>query len=249
MTSTDAEQFDGRLRVLGDARVDDAVARAADELAVSLEREQTRVDALREPHLRRRGRRGAVLAAGVFAAILTGAVAVPTVAVGEWIAARTGMFGDRSAGTESDTTEWLNLAGDDLPAIIAKAYPDGLTLPPSVEREEAVAKVDEIMARMGNEPNAYAQEGLLPQTYEFWAICAWYDEWLIADDLDDPERQRVASDWLGEPANFRSIAEHDGGGVIAFLLDFADGAERGERTVVERGYRAGACDSMLERTE
>lgn len=241
----DDERLDDRLRALGEVRVDGQLDRAAELLALSLEDASIRAAAAKEFRSARRRRGIRIATAGFFAALLTGAIAVPTTAIGEWISARTGTFGDPATSTEVDDTEWLNLSGEDLPAVIAEAYPDGLSLPPSMERDDAVAKVDEIMARLGAEPNSIAQEGLVTQTYEFWAICAWYDEWLSTDDA---ARKDVASAWLSDPANFPSTAEHDGGGVVDHLLEVAAAATRGDREAVERGVPS-SCDSMLGKDE
>lgn len=242
---SDEERLDDRLRALGEVRVDGQLDRSVELLALSLEDEPTRAGAAKESRTARRRRGVRIAVAGIFAALLTGAIAVPTTAVGEWISARTGAFGDPATSTEEDDSEWLNLSGEDLPAVVAEAYPDGLSLPPSMERHDAVAKVDEIMARLGAEPNSIAQEGLITQTYEFWAICAWYDEWL---NTDDTARKDVASAWLSDPANFPSTAEHDGGGVVDHMLEVAAAATRGDREAVERGVPS-SCDSMLGKDE
>jgi hypothetical protein len=245
----DDAELEMRLRPLGAVQVDDVLARSAADLALRMEDEPVRAAALKESRSARRRSRAGFAAMGVLAAVLTTAVAVPVTAVGEWLSARTGEYGDPERGTEEDATEWLNLSGEDLPAIVAEAYPDGLQLPASDGRREAIQKVDALMAGLGSEPNSLAQEGLITTTFEFWAICAWYDEWLIADDADDAPRRDAASQWLGDPGHYPSIVANDGGGVVDRLLEVAGGAVAGDRDLVEDGYREGACDGMLERDE
>ena len=131
-------------RVTGAGRV--RVDADTDEAALALTR------ALEDPHVRaafdRGGRqrrwspRARAVVTFVSASLVAGlGIAAPAVALATF-AAQTGRFGDPTASTEEDATEWLDLSAADLPDAVAAAYPAGLRLPPSVEerrgREGAV---------------------------------------------------------------------------------------------------------------
>ncbi|GAA1527470.1 hypothetical protein BJ978_001432 [Agromyces terreus] len=244
----DDPELRARLRPLGGVRLDEALAVAARELAVQLEDESVRSAAFGESRRTSR-RRSGVIVASVLAAVLAAGIAVPVTAVANWLSARTGDYGDTSRGTQEDNTEWLNLAGEDLPAVIAEAYPDGLQLPASLGREDAIERVDATVSRLGSEPNSFVQEGAITTTFEFWAICAWYDEWLDADADDESARRAVASDWLLDQAHYPSIVANDGGGVVDRLQEIARSAAAGDRSLVEAGYGESACDGLLGRDE
>ncbi|WP_127791897.1 hypothetical protein [Agromyces sp. LHK192] len=241
--------FWARVQPLGAVRLDAAVTIAAVALAVQLEDETIRAEALRASSQRTRRRRIGALVAGVVAAVLAIGVAVPVTAVGAWLSARTGQYGDPSQSTEEDGTEWLNLTGEDLPAIIDSAYPEGLQLPAGWGRVDAIERVDATVARLGNDEDSFIQEGLVTTTFEFWAVCSWYDEWLVADAADESVRRGVASDWLLDESHYPSIVAHDGGGVVDRLQEVARGAAAGDRTLVEAGYGESACDGLLGRDE
>lgn len=245
-SAVDRERLDRRLHAVGTVSVGSSIAQSTDELVTGFLAEPSQHTVESQPageqRRRKRGAGATVALVSVLAAIT---VAVPATAVGAWMSARTGTHGDPASSTEEDSTEWLDLSGDDLPAIVADAYPDGLQLPKSVGRDEATAKVNEIFQRLGGHENAIAQEGLITTTYEFWVICAWQNEWLLADDVSDLDRRQFAGDWLGDTANFPSIVAHDGGGVVDRLLVVADGAANGDRELVEQGYREGECSAQL----
>ena len=94
-----------------------------------------------------------------------------------------------------------------------------------------------------------AQTGLATTTFEFWANCAWTNDWLVADELGDQERRERAVQWLADPQNFPSIVANDGGGVVDQLLEAADAAADGDREAVEDSYRYGNCTDMLGEKE
>jgi hypothetical protein len=198
------------------------------------------------PQSRRRYARPVLI--GV-AALLCASVAVPAAA--GVFGARTGEFGDPATSTEVDDSEWINLLGSDVKEVIAESYPDGLKLPPSVSPAEAAHRVQAVFGKLAldDSQGVRAQEGLVTTTFEFWAVCAWTNEWLEADDAKDSGRLDSASQWLLNPDNFPSIVANDGGGVVDQLLTFARGARAGDRNVVEQAYRYGACDSLLQSHE
>ncbi|TFD01634.1 hypothetical protein E3T25_10435 [Cryobacterium sandaracinum] len=172
-------------------------------------------------------------------------VAVPAVATS--ILTRTGEFGDPSTSTEVDDTEWISLGADDAPQVVVDAYPDYLTLPATVPKEAAIAGVGAIFTRLDVESGGQglAQEGLMTQTYESFAICAWTDDWLKAHKADDADRQKRAAEWLGDTDNFRTLVANDGGGVTDRLMEVAAGARDGDVDLMETSYTEQVCDQIL----
>lgn len=193
----------------------------------------------RRDRVRARGRR--VVVGGVIAlAGLT--VAMPAAALTSWLA-RTGEFGDPASSTEVDDTEWIDLGAPDAPEVVIEAYPAYLTLPPSVGREHAIASVSRVFEKMSD---GIAQEGLMTQTYEFFAVCAWSGEWLAAERSSDTARQDHATDWLSDPSSYPSIVEHDGGGVVDSIVERAEAGRAGDATAVEELYQIGTCKGLLK---
>lgn len=107
-----------------------------------------------------------------------------------WLA-RTGEFGDPSTSTEVDDTEWIDLGAPDAPQVVIEAYPDYLTLPKGMPREVAIADVSRIFTKLGLDAGGQglAQEGLMTQTYETFAICAWTGAWLNAHEASAAARE------------------------------------------------------------
>lgn len=184
---------------------------------------------------------------GILVVGLGVAVAVPAVAVSTWVA-RTGVMGDPSSSTEEDDSEWLDVAAPDAPAVIVEAYPTYLTLPEGVSPNAAMEDVARIFERMSAEAGgqARAQEGLVTQSYESFAYCAWIVEWLGAETAADDARMSDAVDWLSMPESFPAIAAADGGGVVDAILGFAQSARDGDRAGVEKGYQQGACTGRVD---
>lgn len=147
----------------------------------------------------------------------------------------------------SDRSEWIDLSAPDVPEVILEVYPDYLALPAGVPPEAAAADVTRVFDRlMGDaERAARAQESLMVQSYEEWAICAWTAEWLDARAANDEERSDRAVAWLEEPSNFPAMVAADGGGVIDALLGFADAARSGYLDTVEDAYAMQQCEERL----
>ncbi|TFB48708.1 hypothetical protein [Cryobacterium tagatosivorans] len=173
-------------------------------------------------------------------------VAVPAAAFTSWLA-RTGEFGDPSTSTEVDDTEWIDLGAPDAPQIVIEAYPDYLTLPKGVPREAAIADVSRIFAKLDLDAGGegLAQEGLMTQTYENFAICAWTGDWLTAHLASDAAREDRAATWLGDTGNFPSMVAHDGGGVTDALLSFAAAAHDGDVKTVHQAFDMQSCGERL----
>jgi hypothetical protein len=175
--------------------------------------------------------------------VLAGAgVAVPATALTAWLA-RTGEFGDPATSTEVDDTEWIDLGAPDAPQVVIDAYPSYLTLPDDVLQGAAIADVSRIFERMSADAGgqALAQEGLMIQTYEGFAMCAWTDEWLDAHESSDAARADRAATWLSDTKNYPALVANDGGGVIDAILGFASAAHEGDAETVEKFYDIQAC--------
>lgn len=240
----DSDALVRRLAGAGRVSVDTGADEAALALTRVLEDPQVRAAFDRGGRRRRWSPRARAVVTLVTASLVAGlGIAAPAVALAMF-AAQTGRFGDPTTSTEEDSTEWLDLSAADLPDAVAAAYPAGLLLPPSVERADAVAKVQAIFDRFAAD-GGEAQTGLAATTFEFWANCAWTNEWLVADELDDQTRRERAVQWLSEPGNFPSIVANDGGGVVDQMLEAADSAAQGDRESVEDSYRYGNCSDML----
>ncbi len=175
--------------------------------------------------------------------VLAGAgVALPATALTAWLA-RTGEFGNPTTSTEVDDAEWIDLGAPDAPQVVIDAYPAYLTLPDDVPREAAIANVSRIFDRMSEEAGAkaLAQEGLMTQTYEGFALCAWTDEWLAAHESSDAEQADLAATWLSDTGNYPALVANDGGGVINAILGFAAAAREGDAATVEEFWDIQAC--------
>lgn len=240
-SKNDAE---ARLRALGQLRSSPQAHVETEALTEMLEDPGTRSSADRGRPWRRyriitRGHR--ILVGGLI--VLAGAgVAVPAAALTSWLA-RTGEFGDLATSTEVDDTEWIQLGASDAPQVVIDAYPDYLTLPDDVPQEAAIADVSRLFDRMAAEAGgqALAQEGLMTQTYEFFAVCAWTGEWLDAHESGDASRADRAAHWLGDTESYPAVLAHDGGGVIDSLLGFAAAARDGDAKTVQKLYDMQSC--------
>jgi hypothetical protein len=238
----DALDPEDRIRALGALRPSSVVLDAASVLTESLADPELRDALNREDRRTRAVARGRRAVVGGVIALAGLTVAVPAAAVTSWLA-RTGEFGDPSTGTEVDDTEWIDLAAPDAPEVVVDAYPSYLRLPDSVSQDDAINAVSRIFERMSD---GIAQEGLMTQTYEFFAVCAWSGDWLAADERADASRRDRAADWLADPGNYPSIVEHDGGGVVDSITGPAEAGRAGDADAIEGLYRMGTCDRMLE---
>lgn len=242
------DTVEARIRALGQIRLSEEAHDATDALSVMFEDPEVR--ALVEPTRRRRfsalSRRHRVVIGSLVALAGVG-VAVPAVVITSSLLARTGEFGDPSTSTEVDDTEWIALGAADAPQVVVDAYPDYLTLPLETPKEMAIADVSRIFARMSAEAGgqARAQEGLMTQTYETFAMCAWTEKWLTAHKSSAKADEALATSWLGNFDNFRTFVANDGGGVKDRLTVVAAAAVDGDVETMQDSSGELGCDSRL----
>ena len=236
------DDIEGRIRVLGALRPSSTVRHETAALTELLENRELREALERERRRDRAVARGKLAVVGGVIALAGLTVAVPAAALTSWLA-RTGEFGSSASGTEVDDTEWIDLGAPDAPEVVVEAYPAYLTLPPSVGRDHAIASVSRAFEKLSD---GIAQEGLMTQTYEFFAICAWSGEWLAAERSSDTARRDDATDWLSDPSNYPSIVEHDGGGVVEAIVERAEAGRTGDADAVEELHSMGTCEGLLE---
>lgn len=241
------DKVEARIRALGQIRLSKGAHDETEALSVMLEDPEVRATV--EPTRRRRfsglSRRHRIVIGSLIALAGVG-VAVPAAAFTSWLA-RTGEFGDPSSSTEVvDDTEWISLGAEDAPQVVIDAYPDYLTLPEGVPKEVAIGTVSRIFARMSAEAGgqARAQEGLMTQTYEQFAICVWTGDWLSADKASDQARMDTDAAWLGDTNNFPTSMQNNEGGYADALLVYATSARDGDRKGVEKSYADQTCDGF-----
>jgi hypothetical protein len=234
-----------RVRALGRIRATSGTHDATQALTALLADPKVRASA--EPSRRRRFRGFSHrhrIVVGSLIALAGMSVAVPAVAITSLLA-RTGEFG--SGTGEGDDTEWIALGAEDAPQVVIDAYPDYLTLPAGMPKEVAIADVARIFERMVIDAGGQgrAQEGLMTQTYENFAMCAWTDEWLTAHEASNKTDEALATSWLGDFDNFPAFVAADGGGIREWLTSVADAAESGDVATMEDTYVESSCESRL----
>lgn len=241
------DDVEARLRALGQTRFSEGAHEATRALSMLLEDPEIRANVA--PSRRRLlgdfARRHRLLVGGLVALVGVG-VAFPAAAASSWLA-RTGEFGDPTTGTEVvDETEWISLGAEDAPQVVVDAYPGYLTLPAGVPADAAIATVSRIFDKMSADAGgqARAQEGLMTQTYEQFAICAWTGDWLSAEESSDNARMDSAAAWLGDTDNFPASMNNNGGGYADALLVYAAGARDGDRKAVEKSYADQSCEAL-----
>lgn len=235
-----------RIRALGRVRPHAGAEDSVRALALALEDPIVRLDAERTSRRRRRSTRRRWALTGSLIALAGVGVAVPAAAITSWLA-RTGEFGNPEMSTEEDSSEWIALGAEDAPQVVVGAYPDYLTLPAGVPRDAAIASVSDVFTRLDSESGGQgrAQESLMVQTYESFALCAWTGDWLAAEKDDDSDRENLAAAWLSDTGNFRTLVSNDGGGVTDRLMEVAAGARGGDVELMEDSYTEQVCDQLL----
>jgi hypothetical protein len=198
-----------------------------------------------EPEARTRRRRRRFTAAGiatVLALALGASVPAAAGAVREFLA-QTGTHCE--SGTECGTgatlaeSEWIDSSQADFPEYVDSLFNPALPLAPGQSREQVVDwLVDSTLASdAAYGPGVWSSLGL-SASLESGIYCGWIDEWLSADDDSARDRAAVV---LREAATWPATVKSDGGGVVDYLLDTADAADRGETHAVRNAALGWAC--------
>lgn len=220
------DETDARIAALGTVSPPSAVRDETMALVTRLEDAEVRRSAERTRHRGRAFVRGKAAIVGAAIALAGITVAVPATALSTWLA-RTGEFGDPSTSTEVDDSEWIDLTQPDASEVVIEAYPETLTLPDGVTRGDAIRSVSKDFERMSD---GIAQEGLMTQHYEFFAICAWANDWYEADAASDESRAERASAWLLTTENYPELTSMaaQGSNVVEVLLGFVEQGRQGD---------------------
>jgi hypothetical protein len=184
--------------------------------------------------------------------------AVPaTAAVNHWLA-RTGLFGANFSATkstatrdsESDTSEWIGMNATDTNKTLAALYPSYLTLPAAITKDDAIRSIIRLNTASVNSGDSRGSRVLeqtvgVHESYEFFANCAWYSDWLSADAADDSSRLSVDVDGLQTAAQFPALAAMSPE-VTTRLIMFAKDAASGSRADVVEGSKELDCGDFLK---
>lgn len=257
------EQLDGALATLDYAPAvwTPELVRGVDALASALRDEGTREITwrqLRRPTARDRVRRARWSVLGIIAVLVAGFGAAPaTASVSQWLA-HTGLFGTNfshtkagaTAGTGGDTSEWIGLDATDANKALAGLYPGYLVLPAAVTRDDAIRTIIRLNVESLSSGDAASathveeQATGIRETYEFFANCAWYSDWLSAKSAGDAARLSTDTAGISTAAGFPALASSSPE-VTTRLTMFAKDAVVGNRgDIVEAATELG-CSGFL----
>ena len=265
MTTTPAqdERLDRLLAQLDPARsltapiISDSLA----AMTAQLQNEDVRAEIAAElaiPTSRTRARRVRWSVAGILIVLLGVFGGVPAAgAVSEWLA-HTHTFGANfsttkagaTTGTEADGSEWLGLDAPDINKALASLYPSYLTMPSPITRDDAIRTIirlnhASVSTDGAGSAHVEGQVTLVRETYEAFATCAWYGDWLTADTAKDASRLQVDDAGLVAAAAFPATAGQSPT-IVPYMKKWAAGAAAGNRADVEKGYQADACTDFMK---
>ena len=170
---------------------------AAEELVESFDRlEQQIVTSPRGRRLGRSRRRGGIVVVLAAASLMTSA------ALGGMYTTHTGFFPSK-AGTENDTSEFLDTGAPDFPPLVRTLVKD-IPFPPG---DSAVSRVPRYIAQFKALKKTDHGVGTLVQAagitgqFSFQAICAWRGYFLYVHAKGDVARQAIAADRLAQVAS------------------------------------------------
>jgi hypothetical protein len=238
-----------------------AISRPLDELALRLEREDVRDEVTRElahPTSRTRSRRVRWTIAGLLVVILGVFGGIPAAsAVSAWLA-HTHTYGANFSPTksgatrssDSDSSEWLGLNAPDINKALATLYPSYLVMPSGVTKDDAIRTIIRlnkvsVSTDGSGTSHVYGQVTLVRETYESFAECAWYGDWLTADTAGDTSRLQTDDAGLAVAAVFPATVAASPT-ITPFAKMLARGAAAGDRADVEKGYQADACADFMK---
>jgi hypothetical protein len=237
------------------------ITESLDALALSLRDPRTRdlVRAqLRRTTPRQRSRRVRWTVIGLVVALTATVGGIPAAAaVSSWLA-HTGTFGaNRSTtksgattDTESDTSEWIGLNASDTNKTLAALYPSYLTLPAGITKGDAIRTIIRLnTASLGsgnpNNGQVIEQSVGIKQTYEVFANCAWYADWLTANTASDTARLARDTAGITTAANFPATAG-ESPEMTTRLRMYAKLAPKGNRADIERASKELECADFMK---
>jgi hypothetical protein len=238
-----------------------AVAIPLEALALRLENPDARNEAeteLRRPNRRTRVRRIRWTIAGLLVVILGVFGGIPAAAAVEQWLAHTHLYGanfsttrsDATSDSEADDSEWIGLNAPDVNKALASLYPSYLVFPKGITKDDAIRTIiglnkSSIASDQAGAAHVLGQVSLVHETYESFATCAWYGDWLIADSAQDNARLQADDAGLATAVEFPATAQASPT-IIPFERKLAEGAANGSRADVEKGYQADACADFMK---
>lgn len=139
--------------------------------------------------------------------------------------------------------EMVALGATDLDEYVASKYPDYLILPPGMERDDAIADVQNQLEGFHDDSSSMPDSAFMG-AYEDVAYCAWVAEWLRAEkaeDLDARERAGAAlTEALTWPGPWRTSPDPNS---IAFQAGFAESARLGDVDGVQTAAQFHGCSA------
>jgi hypothetical protein len=160
-----------------------------------------------------------------------------TAAAAKWRSVHTGHFGQPGDTEDTPGQEFLDLAGDGLPALAARLAKD-IPYPPG---DSAGAYIPHVF-RGGGEMQADGIRMVLSLD----AVCAWQGYWLQSDRLGDTAGRARATAVLTQVPTWPILVKTDGGGVIDSETGVADAAQRGDPEPVRADFSAN-CTTLPQR--
>lgn len=241
----------------------DSLLRAADPLVLRAERRpdpDTFLQALdrrdevpsttKDP---RRRRRVAVLWITLGLAAGVGIAAPAAAGVGSFLA-RTGTYPpapNSSSETQTEVvpdSEWIDATARDYVDYALTVYDTSLPLPDRYVAEDVAKRVAvhqfEVAAEYGV-PVVQQTIGL-KRAYESAVRCVWISNWQVAAKSGDRTEQQRSADVMAESATWPATVATDGGGVVDALRSEADGARRGDASMVASAYQSNACEEFMK---
>jgi len=199
-----------------------------------------RVDAAGRPRsgsTARRSRRKTAIRTVVATSVILAAGTGVAAAAG-LIDMHTGVFG-KPGMTESDTSEYLNSAGAQVPELM-RSYVEEMPLAPGYDAEP-------LIERFTSGENVIVQAaGLRGQVFG-WSSCSWELTWLNAHAAGDTAAQADATAMLSQIPDWPIVPIIDGdGGLTATVDRIARAATAGDPGPIQQDTAVN-CDSMFTR--
>jgi len=176
----------------------------------------------------RRARRTLVAGAVAGAVLAAGGVAAAAV----WTSAHTGRHG--TAGlSENDTSEWLDVAGEDFPSV-ARHLGQSFPFPPGDGGDAYI-------------PGQFPHTGLMQvsgvqRTLAMDAACAWQGYWLQEHDAGRAAEADAAVTRLQQVPTWSAITANSASSVVALYRTAAEAARSGDAATVRQVWSVGCSD-------